>query len=32
LPVAYFTGDDFKPVKRLDAKSLTSWNTWGSRR
>jgi nitroreductase len=32
LPVAYFTGDDFQPAKRLPAAELTSWNTWGSKR
>jgi nitroreductase len=32
LPVAYFTGSDFKPAKRLEARSLTSWNEWGKRR
>lgn len=32
LPVAYFTGTDFKPAKRLDAKLLTSWNRWGMQR
>jgi len=29
LPVAYFTGDDFKPAKRLPAKGRTHWNGWG---
>lgn len=29
LPVAYFTGTDFKPAKRLPLRSVTSWNTWG---
>lgn len=28
LPVAYYTGDDFKPAKRLPSTELTSWNTW----
>ena len=32
LPVAYFTGDDFQPAKRLPVEELTSWNTWGSKR
>lgn len=32
LPVAYFTGDDFKPAKRLPAGELTSWDSWGRRR
>jgi nitroreductase len=29
LPVAYYTGDDFKPAKRIDPRTLTSWETWG---
>jgi nitroreductase len=32
LPVAYFTGTDFKPAKRLPARDSTHWNTWGERR
>lgn len=28
LPVAYFTGSDFKPAKRLPAKQLTHWEHW----
>jgi len=28
LPVAYFTGDDFKPAKRVPASKVTSWNRW----
>ncbi len=32
LPVAYFTGDDFKPAKRVPARERTHWNTWGARR
>ncbi len=32
LPVAYFTGTDFKPAKRLPATQMTSWNTWGQKR
>ena len=32
LPVAYFTGDDFKPAKRIPAAERTYWNTWGARR
>ena len=31
LPVAYFTGDDFKPAERLPAAELTSWDTWGNK-
>jgi nitroreductase len=29
FPVAYFTGDDFKVARRVDAKQLTHWDTWG---
>ena len=32
LPVAYFTGDDFKPATRIPARERTHWNTWGARR
>ena len=32
LPVAYYTGSDFRPAKRLPARDLTHWNTWGGRR
>jgi nitroreductase len=32
LPVAYFTGDDFRPAKRVPAKERTYWDTWGKRR
>jgi nitroreductase len=32
LPVAYFTGADFKPAKRLPARDRTHWDTWGARR
>jgi nitroreductase len=32
LPVAYFTGTDFKPAKRLPAQERTHWDTWGARR
>ncbi len=32
LPVAHFTGTDFKPATRLPAAQLTSWNRWGARR
>lgn len=28
LPVAYFTGTDFKPAKRLPAKQRTHWEGW----
>ena len=29
LPVAYYTGGDFKPAKRLPARDRTFWETWG---
>jgi len=32
LPVAYVKGTDFKPAKRLPARQLTHWNTWGTHR
>jgi len=32
LPVAYFTGSDFKASPRLPAQERTHWNTWGARR
>ena len=28
LPVAYFTGSDFKPANRPPARERTYWNTW----
>lgn len=32
LPVAYYTGTDFKPAKRLPAAQVVHWNAWGGRR
>ena len=32
LPVAYFTGEDFKPARRVPARDRTYWDTWGTRR
>jgi nitroreductase len=32
VPVAYFTGTDFKPAERRPAQELTHWNTWGKGR
>jgi nitroreductase len=32
LPVAYFTGTDFKPAKRLPSRERTHWDRWGARR
>jgi nitroreductase len=31
LPVAYFTGSDFKPAKRPPARERTFWNTWNNK-
>lgn len=31
LPVAYFTGTDFKPAKRLPLEKVVSWDSWGGR-
>lgn len=28
LPVAYYSGEDFKPAKRIPAADLTYWNSW----
>jgi nitroreductase len=32
LPVAYFTGEDFKPAKRLPGRERTYWDGWGQTR
>jgi nitroreductase len=32
MPVAYYTGSDFHPAKRLPASERTYWNAWGRRR
>jgi nitroreductase len=32
LPVAYYTGTDFKPAKRLPASQQTYWDAWGQKR
>jgi len=32
LPVAWFTGDDFRPAVRRPVEELTSWNGWKRRR
>jgi nitroreductase len=32
LPVAYFTGDDFKPAQRRPVEELTYWDEWGGTR
>ena len=31
VPVAYFTGEDFTPAKRLGARERTYWERWGAR-
>lgn len=28
IPVAYYTGDDFKPAKRRPAAEVTHWDSW----
>jgi nitroreductase len=30
LPVAYTTGDDFKPAERPPVEGITYWDTWGA--
>ena len=30
LPVAYYTGDDFKPALRESARKVTYWDSWGA--
>ena len=32
IPVAYYTGTDFKPAKRYHAHQRISWEAWGQRR
>jgi len=32
LPVAYFTGSDFKPARRLPSRQHIHWERWGQRR
>jgi nitroreductase len=32
LPVAYTTGDDFKPASRPPVETVTYWDTWGATR
>ncbi len=32
VPVAYYTGDDFKPANRRPVDQVTSWNVWGTPR
>src|SRR5690606_39187978 len=28
LPVAYYTGDDFRPASRVSARQITYWDGW----
>jgi hypothetical protein len=28
IPVAYFTGDDFRPARRRPIEEITYWNGW----
>ena len=30
FPVAFYTGDDFKPAHRLPSAQLTHWDSWGA--
>ena len=32
LPVAYYTGEDFKPARRVPARQRTYWNAWAQTR
>ena len=32
LPVAYYTGHDFRPATRVPARERTYWDTWGQTR
>lgn len=32
LPVAYYTGADFKAARRIPATQLTHWDAWGQKR
>jgi nitroreductase len=32
LPIAHYTGEDFRPAKRLPAAERTYWEAWGRRR
>ncbi len=31
IPVAYYTGDDFKPAARKPVEAVTYWNHWGAK-
>jgi hypothetical protein len=30
VPVAYYTGDDFRPAVRRPVEEITYWNRWGT--
>jgi hypothetical protein len=32
LPVAYFSGADFKPASRIPGRERTYWDAWGRTR
>ncbi len=32
VPVAYYTGEDFKPAKRLPLERVVHWDSWGNRK
>jgi hypothetical protein len=32
IPVAYYTGRDFRPAVRRSAEEITYWNTWKATR
>lgn len=32
VPIAYFTGQDFKPAKRVPSRQRTYWDAWGQTR
>ena len=32
FPVAYYTGDEFKPAHRLPSDTMTHWDSWGTHR
>lgn len=32
FPVAYYTGDDFRPAHRLPSDTMTHWDSWGTHR
>jgi hypothetical protein len=32
FPVAYYTGEDFKPAARPPVEKITYWDRWGENR